>query len=100
MSANGQGSSHRTALSLVAILVIALVALAVWGIAARARALADVTRETEQLAVTSVAVVHPTRGASQQEIVLPGNAQPLADAPILARTDGYLRSGTWTSARA
>jgi multidrug efflux pump subunit AcrA (membrane-fusion protein) len=23
--------------------------------------------------------------------VLPGNAQPLADAPILARTDGYLR---------
>ena len=91
MSANDQGSSHRTALSLVALLVIALVALAVWGIAARARALADVTRETEQLAVTSVAVVHPTRGASQQEIVLPGNAQPLADAPILARTDGYLR---------
>ncbi len=91
MSANGQESSHRTALSLVAILVIALVALAVWGISGRARALADVTRETEQLAVTSVAVVRPTRGASQQEIVLPGNAQPLADAPILARTDGYLR---------
>jgi RND family efflux transporter MFP subunit len=91
MPANGQRSSHRTALSLVAILIIALAALAVWGIAARARALADVTRETEQLAVTSVAVVHPTRGASQQEIVLPGNAQPLADAPILARTDGYVR---------
>jgi len=91
MSVNGQGTSHRTALSLAAIVVIALVALAVWGIAARARALADVTRETNQLAVTSVAVVRPTRGASQQEIVLPGNAQPLADAPILARTDGYLR---------
>jgi RND family efflux transporter MFP subunit len=84
-------SSHRTALSLIAILAIALGGLAVWGIAARARALADVTRETRDLAVTNVAVVRPTRGTSQQEIVLPGNAQPLADAPILARTDGYLR---------
>ena len=91
MSPQVHGSSHRTALSLVAILVIALGVLAAWGISTRARALAEVTRETERLAVTNVAVVRPTRGASQQEIVLPGNALPQADAPILARTDGYLR---------
>jgi RND family efflux transporter MFP subunit len=90
MSPQDRASSHRTALSLVAILVVALGVLAVWGIAGRARALADVTRETEHLAVTNVAVVRPTRGASQQEIALPGNAQPLAEAPILARTDGYI----------
>jgi RND family efflux transporter MFP subunit len=39
-------------------------------------------------------VIHPKRGAPQQEIVLPGGMQPYTDAPIYARTNGYLKS--WT----
>jgi RND family efflux transporter MFP subunit len=38
-----------------------------------------------------VAVVYPTLGSASEEITLPGNAQPYIDAPIYARTSGYLR---------
>jgi multidrug efflux pump subunit AcrA (membrane-fusion protein) len=37
-----------------------------------------------------VAVVFPQKGAPTQEIVLPGNTQAFSDAPIYARTSGYL----------
>src|SRR5258707_5671543 len=36
------------------------------------------------------AVVFPREGAPTQEIVLPGNTQAFSDAPIYARTSGYL----------
>jgi RND family efflux transporter MFP subunit len=36
-------------------------------------------------------VVHPKAGAPQQEITLPGDMQPFIDAPIYARTSGYLK---------
>ena len=39
----------------------------------------------------TVEVVKPTPGARQEELVLPGTMQPLADAPIYARTNGYVR---------
>jgi RND family efflux transporter MFP subunit len=35
-------------------------------------------------------VIAPERGAPQQEIVLPGTMQAFTDAPIYARTNGYL----------
>jgi RND family efflux transporter MFP subunit len=72
------------------LLVVAL-GLALSGISGRNRALAEVTRETEERAVPVVAVVTPTTDAPAQEIVLPGTMQPLADAPIYARTNGYVR---------
>ena len=36
-------------------------------------------------------MVYPQAGAPTDEIVLPGNTQPLIDAPIYARTNGYLK---------
>jgi RND family efflux transporter MFP subunit len=74
-----------------ALVILVAVGAAFWGIVTRARALAVVTRETRELAVPAVAVVTPERGAPQEEIVLPGNMQAFADAPIYARTNGYLR---------
>ena len=38
-----------------------------------------------------VNVVRPTRGADGQAIELPGNTQAFTDAPIYARTSGYLK---------
>jgi RND family efflux transporter MFP subunit len=38
-----------------------------------------------------VAVIHPTRAAPSEEVVLPGNIQAFIDAPIYARTNGYLK---------
>jgi RND family efflux transporter MFP subunit len=62
-----------------------------WGIASRATTMAALTEETRQMAIRTVAVVHPKRGAPQQEIVLPGSMQAFTDAPIYARTSGYLK---------
>jgi RND family efflux transporter MFP subunit len=38
-----------------------------------------------------VNVVHPIRGADDQAIALPGNTQAFTEAPIYARTSGYLK---------
>ena len=74
------------------VLLLAIAAgLAFWGISTRARALTVVTQETKELAVPTVSVIAPERGAPQQEIVLPGTMQAFTDAPIYARTNGYLR---------
>ena len=74
----------------VLLLAVAL-GLASWGISTRAKALSVVTKETRELAVPTVAVIAPERGAPQQEIVLPGTMQAFTDAGIYARVPGYLR---------
>jgi RND family efflux transporter MFP subunit len=66
-------------------------ALAWRGIAGRARAMTDLKRDTAEIAVPTVAVVHPKPRAPQEEIDLPGAIQPFAEAPIYARTSGYLK---------
>jgi RND family efflux transporter MFP subunit len=71
------------------ILVIAVVA---WGIIQRKRDSSKVESETRELAITTVSVVHPKRGAGAEEIPLPANIQPWIDAPIYARTSGYVKS--------
>jgi RND family efflux transporter MFP subunit len=38
-----------------------------------------------------VYVTHPTKGSNDQAIELPGNTQAFTDAPIYARTSGYLK---------
>ena len=73
------------------LLLLVATGLAFWGISTRAKALSVVTRETHELAVPTVSVVRPDKGAPQQEIVLPGTMQAFTDAPIYARTNGYLR---------
>lgn len=47
--------------------------------------------ETAAMAIPTVTVVAPQRAAPAQTIVLPGNVEPYASAPIFARTSGYLR---------
>ena len=74
----------------VLLLAVAL-GLAFWGIGTRAKALAVVTKETREAAVPTVAVIAPERGAPRQEITLPGTLEAFTDAPIYARTNGYLR---------
>jgi len=46
--------------------------------------------ETEQNAVPTVAVVHPTAEKPNEELVLPGTLQAYIESPIYARTNGYL----------
>jgi RND family efflux transporter MFP subunit len=62
------------------------------GVSTRVRASAQLKADTQSLAVPSVALARPKRSAPQQEIILPGNIQAYIDAPIYARTNGYLKS--------
>jgi RND family efflux transporter MFP subunit len=64
------------------------------GINSRARATSAVTAETRELAVPTVSVIQPKGGDPSEELVLPGNIQAFTDAPIYARTNGYLKR--WT----
>ena len=75
---------------LVLVLIIAG-AVVYRGVTTRVRAADDVKADTQDLAVPSVSLAQPKRGAPQEEIVLPGNIQAFIDAPIYARTNGYLK---------
>jgi RND family efflux transporter MFP subunit len=68
-----------------------VVAVVVSGILPRIQARATLHKETEEMALATVAVVQPKRSAPAQEIVLPANVQAYIDAPIYARTNGYLK---------
>lgn len=72
-----------------AIIVLGVVIYA--GIHARTAAAAKLKRVTEQAAIPTVHVVSPTDSAPDEELVLPGNTQAFTDAPIFARTNGYLK---------
>ena len=77
---------------IVLLLVVAIAAIIViWGISSRREANAQLSVETKDLAIPTVSAIHPKPGAPQQEIVLPGDMQPYIDAPIFARTNGYLK---------
>ncbi len=75
----------------VAVVVFIAGSVVIRGINSRIRAAAIVKKETLDLAVPSVSVIHPKVGAMKDEIALPGNIQAFVDAPIYARTSGYLK---------
>ena len=81
--------AHHYWIALIAALTV--VALIVSGILPRIQARANLRRETQEMAVPSVTVTHPQRSPATSEIVLPANIQAFIDAPIYARTNGYLK---------
>ena len=74
-----------------ALLVIFIVVIG-FGIISRRKAEADLKQSTAAAAMPTVNVVYPKAGAANNEIVLPGNTQAFTDAPIFARTNGYVKS--------
>src|SRR5258708_27554320 len=82
---------RRTAILVVAAALAVLALLIYSGIHSRAVAESRLTQRTQEAAIPTVAVVFAKEGAPTQEIVLPGNPQAFSDAPIYARTNGYLK---------
>ena len=83
---------RRVVLLLVLALVAGVLGLGInEGIRARARADATLKQATVEAAIPVVNVVSPTPGAPSLEIRLPGTTQAFTDAPIFARTSGYLK---------
>jgi RND family efflux transporter MFP subunit len=90
------GTRHSRLAGFVLLLVLLVGALALGlviysGIKARAADEKKLMLATAQAAVPVVNITHPKPGASTQELVLPGNTQAFVDAPIYARTSGYLK---------
>ena len=83
-------SKGRLGLVLAVLLVVAVI-LGASGILTRMHAQKKLVADTNTMAVPEVLVFTPKQGTPAQEIVLPGNMQAYKDAPIYARTNGYLR---------
>ncbi len=79
---------------LIALLVVLVIAAAVVasGIIPRLRARQVLRQQTDISAEPSVTIVHPQRATPSEEVVLPGNIQAFIEAPIYARTNGYLKN--------
>jgi RND family efflux transporter MFP subunit len=71
--------------------LLALVALALWGIMGRRSSEARLETWTRAQAVPSVRLIAPTPDRSTQTVVLPGSVAAWYDAPIYARVNGYLK---------
>ena len=87
-------SSRASRIRSILILVVVLggvAALVASGILPRLRARQALRKQTTISAEPAVTVVHPQRANPAEEVVLPGNIQAFIDAPIYARTNGYLK---------
>jgi RND family efflux transporter MFP subunit len=70
-------------------LVIAVAAEGIWHRQSQEKAVAA---WTDAAAIPTVDIVHPTKGAPRQQIVLPGDIHAWYEAPIYARVNGYLKN--------
>jgi RND family efflux transporter MFP subunit len=74
------------------VLLIVAVLLGVWGELSRVMARSELSKETERDAIPTVNTVEANRTDIGENLVLPGTVQAFIEAPIYARTSGYLKS--------
>jgi RND family efflux transporter MFP subunit len=86
----GIGSSLGIA-RISAVAGVVAIGVVVWGILASQRASAQLKVDTESNAFVTVATTRPESEGRETELALPGNIQANTDAPIYARTSGYLK---------
>src|SRR6184192_1818877 len=86
------GNSPRRRWLALAIALLAVAALLISGIWSRVRARTTLNAETAQTALPPVSVVSPKQTAPAEEVLLPGTTQAFTDAPIFARTNGYVKA--------
>jgi RND family efflux transporter MFP subunit len=70
---------------------IVVVALVVWGVNSAHRARAALGEATAAQAVVTVATTRPQTVTGTADVALPGSVQANFEAPIYARTSGYLK---------
>lgn len=75
----------------VVLVFVVVVGLALWGVVSRLHARTELSKNTVAAAFVTVATVKPTQAKAGEELVLPGSVQAWSDAPVYARTSGYVR---------
>lgn len=89
---SGEPAAKKSKLFFVFFLVV--VVLVIFGVVVmlqRRSQFEALAKNTETLAVPTVAIIHPTPEASGEDLVLPGTLQAYVESPIYARTNGYLK---------
>jgi RND family efflux transporter MFP subunit len=84
-------TSGRRIFTVLFFVVILLVVFGGFTLFQRRAQYQALAKETETLAIPTVAVIHPTVEGSQEDLVLPGTLQAYVESPIYARTNGYLK---------
>ena len=74
------------------IALIVAIGLGVWGEVSRVLARAELAKENAEEAIPTVATITAEPSSTGEELVLPGAVQAFIEAPIYARTHGYLKS--------
>jgi len=74
------------------ILLAVALSLGIWGEISRVLARSALGKETAEAAIPTVVTVTAERSTSGEDLILPGAVQAYIEAPIYARTSGYLRS--------
>jgi multidrug efflux system membrane fusion protein len=87
---NVQPASPGLAKMLVGAALIVLITAGVITLLNRKSETDALAKETDSIAVPTVAVVRPQSEAANDELILPGNLQAFEESPIFARTNGYL----------
>jgi RND family efflux transporter MFP subunit len=82
--------SARMRMIVAGVLVVA-VGLFAWTLVSRGMARGALAQRTAALAMPTVATTKPQHGPADEELVLPGTVQAYYEAPIYARTSGYLK---------
>jgi RND family efflux transporter MFP subunit len=89
--ATGAGErKSRLFLFLVGIAVV-LVIVGIFTLLQRREQYNALAKETEKIAIPTVAVIHPAQEPAQEDLVLPSTLQAYTESPIYARTTGYLK---------
>ena len=86
-----QHTRGRRVFTFLSFLVVTLVVLGGLTLFQRSRQYQALANETEALAIPTVAVIHASTEAGEEDLVLPGNLQAYVESPIYARTSGYLQ---------
>jgi len=88
----GENAAKKSSLFLVFfVIVIALVIVGAFLMVQRRSQFQALAKDTETMAIPSVAIIHPTAEAGAEDLVLPGTLQAYVESPIYARTNGYLK---------
>lgn len=74
------------------IALIVAIALGIWGEVSRVLARSELVKQNADAAIPTVTTTTAEPSAAGEELVLPGAVQAFMEAPIYARTSGYLKS--------
>ncbi|GAC1304247.1 MAG: efflux RND transporter periplasmic adaptor subunit [Steroidobacteraceae bacterium] len=85
-------SLRRTVRFVLLVLVLIALVLAAWGIVTRTHMRSEVSAQTASDAELTVITAKPAMSDAGYELVLPGTVSAYIEAPIHARTSGYVKA--------